>query len=64
MVPEMATFVAILFVFMLIYGVASQSLIDPYRRKNWATFWHILDYIFVLPYWQMYGDLQLDRYIL
>ncbi len=61
MIPELATFVLILLVFALMYGVAGQCLIDPYRRTTWENFWQIMDYIFVLPYWQMYGDLQLDR---
>lgn len=46
---------------MLAYGVASQSLINPYRRHEWSGFPGLLYDIFLLPYWQMYGELSLEE---
>ena len=46
---------------MLAYGVASQALIDPYRELTLETLGPLLKDIVFLPYWQMYGELSLDR---
>lgn len=61
MLPEILTFVFLLAIFMLAYGVASQSLINPYRRHEWSGFPGLLYDIFLLPYWQMYGELSLEE---
>ena len=51
----------LLIVFILAYGVAVQALIDPYRPFSWSHFSTLIQDIIFLPYWQMYGELQLDR---
>lgn len=62
-IPEIVTFMFLLFIFILGYGVASQAMIDPYRVFSWAGFGKLmLEDVFLLPYWQMYGELSLDRY--
>ncbi len=55
------TFVFLLVVFILAYGVASQAIIDPYRQFSWDGVWPLMFEIMFLPYWQMYGELSLDR---
>ena len=50
----------LLIVFILAYGVAVQALIDPYRPFTWTDLEHLVQDIIFLPYWQMYGELQLD----
>ena len=52
----------LLLIFILAYGVASQAVIDPYRPHDWDTFGEMLSSIVFLPYWQVYGELQLDGY--
>ena len=54
----------LLIVFILAYGVSSQAIIDPYREFKLENFGPLLFNIFFLPYWQMYGELQLERYIM
>ena len=51
----------LLIVFILAYGVAVQALIDPYRPFSWTDLEHLVQDIVFLPYWQMYGELQLDE---
>ena len=50
----------LLIVFILAYGVAVQALIDPYRKFSWGELEHLIQDIIFLPYWQMYGELQLE----
>lgn len=50
----------LLVVFMTSYGVASQTLIDPYRDGTGNIFRDVLHKIFIMPYWQMFGELSLD----
>ena len=52
----------VLVIFIFAYGVASQALIDPYRPLSTKTFGKFLFDMFMLPYWQMYGELSLERY--
>jgi len=48
-------------VFILAYGVSSQAIIEPYREFTLESLGPLLFNIFFLPYWQMYGELQLER---
>lgn len=59
----MKTFVFILLAAVVCYGVASQSLIDPYRVQlnSWEEFKNLFGSVFLLPYWQMYGELNLEE---
>ena len=59
-IPEIIIFVALLVIFIIAYGVANQAIIDPYRDLEWKNIGPLLYDILVLPYWQMYGDLQLE----
>ena len=60
-IPEIVTFMLLLIVFILAYGVSSQAIIDPYREFSLENFGPLLFNIIFLPYWQMYGELQLER---
>ena len=60
-IPEIITFMFLLIIFILAYGVASHALIDPYRMLNMSEIAPLLLDIVFLPYWQMYGELSLDR---
>ncbi|CAH1793997.1 unnamed protein product, partial [Owenia fusiformis] len=55
MLTDLLFFIAILLVFILAYGVASQAL----RYPNAPVSWNLLKDIVYLPYWQMYGELEL-----
>lgn len=57
----MKTFVFILLLGVVAYGVGSQSLIDPYRILSWEGVRSAFVGAFVLPYWQLYGELSLDQ---
>jgi hypothetical protein len=59
-IPEIVTFVALLAVYIIAYGVANQAIIDPYRELKLENAAGLLYKILVLPYWQMYGELQLE----
>ena len=61
-IPEIITFMFLLIIFILAYGVASHALIDPYRMLNMSEIAPLLLDIVFLPYWQMYGELSLDRF--
>lgn len=52
-------FIIILIVFMLAYAVAAQALQYPKRDFYWGIFNDILYY----PYWQLYGELNLEQSI-
>eukprot|EP00057_Strongylocentrotus_purpuratus_P006530 XP_011661004.1 PREDICTED: transient receptor potential cation channel subfamily M member 1 isoform X3 [Strongylocentrotus purpuratus] len=56
MMHEMVTFLCILAMFLLGYGVASQSLLFPDQDFGWFPFKNAL----VVPYFQIYGELYLD----
>ena len=49
-------FMLILVVFMLAYAIGTQALLYPRREFYWGIFTDILYH----PYWQMYGELNLD----
>ena len=46
----------LLVVFILGYGVAAQALLYPVR----PFYLYVFKDVFMLPYWQMYGELQLE----
>jgi len=50
------SFVLIMMVFIVSYGVASHALRYPHEEASWAT----LKDIIYLPYWSLYGELNLD----
>jgi len=60
-IPEIITFAVLLMIFIMAYGVASQAIISPYREISWAEMGELVANIIFLPYWQMYGELSLDR---
>ncbi len=52
----------LILVFMCAYAVALQSLVDPYRVLN--HWWEVLAAAWdglILAYFQMYGELQLEK---
>nr|XP_039250494.1 transient receptor potential cation channel subfamily M member-like 2 isoform X2 [Styela clava] len=57
MIKDLLTFLFILAVFLLAYGVASQALLYP----NETDFAQIIVGIIYKPYWQIYGELFLDE---
>ena len=61
-IPEIITFLMLLIVFIAAYGVGSQAIINPYRQFNgdWQSVEELIQGIFFLPYWQMYGELNLE----
>ena len=60
MIPEITTFLLLLVIFILGYGVASQALLNPHQQFSWAELPALLSNIIFLPYWQMYGELSLE----
>ena len=62
MLPQLWTFLVLLIVFLLGYGMASQALITPAAKFKSAyignlDFW---EGILFTPYWQMYGELNVE----
>ena len=55
------TFLLLLIVFLTAYGVGSQALIDPYRQFSLENILELIEHVFFLPYWQMYGELNLEQ---
>ncbi|XP_022086912.1 transient receptor potential cation channel subfamily M member 3-like isoform X2 [Acanthaster planci] len=53
MIRDLLYFMLILLVFLVSYGVARQAILYP--RSEWE--WKILADIFLIPYWQVYGEL-------
>ncbi|XP_057292178.1 transient receptor potential cation channel subfamily M member 3-like isoform X1 [Hydractinia symbiolongicarpus] len=53
---DMMYFLVILFVFLLAYGVATKAILQPQ-----AAGWHMLRDIFFHPYYNIYGELFIDR---
>ena len=51
----------LLIVFLTAYGVGSQALIDPYREFSLENILELIEHVFFLPYWQMYGELNLEE---
>lgn len=60
MIPEIISFMLILIIFILGYGVASQALLNPATEFQWSTFPELLKSITFQPYWQMYGELNIE----
>ncbi|KAK4316372.1 hypothetical protein Pmani_012451, partial [Petrolisthes manimaculis] len=64
MITEVAVFLGLLIIFILGYGIASQSLLnldrnyDSFSIVSLANFTHD---VLLTPYWQMYGELLLDQ---
>lgn len=53
---ELTTFLLVLIVFLLAYGVARHSLLYGQTEPSW----NILGDILFHPYWQLYGELSFD----
>ena len=49
-------FMGIMGLFIVSYGVASRALRFP--RSQWS--WHLLMNVIYMPYWQVYGELNLS----
>lgn len=54
---ELKTFLLVLIVFLLAYGVARHSLLYGQTELSW----NILRDILFHPYWQLYGELSFDE---
>ena len=63
MIPEIVTFMLLLIIFILGYGTASQALLNPAAQFNIAELPQIISNIIFLPYWQMYGELNLESVV-
>ena len=61
MLPELFIFMMLLSIFILGYGTASQALIHPSRSFDWSSVPSLVEGILFLPYWQMYGEISLDK---
>ncbi|XP_063591914.1 transient receptor potential cation channel subfamily M member-like 2 [Penaeus indicus] len=63
MISEVLVFMALLVIFILGYGIASQGLMHPGRdvsSLNLTDVGQIMREVLLTPYWQMYGELLLD----
>ncbi|XP_037787629.1 LOW QUALITY PROTEIN: transient receptor potential cation channel subfamily M member 2-like [Penaeus monodon] len=63
MISEVLVFMALLVIFILGYGIASQGLMYPGRdvsSLNLTDVGQIMREVLLTPYWQMYGELLLD----
>ena len=62
MVPQLQTFIVLLVVFLLGYGMASQALITPAAKfkHDYIGNLSLVEGILFAPYWQMYGELNLE----
>ncbi|KAI0235113.1 Transient receptor potential cation channel subfamily M member 1 [Lamellibrachia satsuma] len=56
-IRDLLKFLLVLAVFIMSYGVASRALLFPKSELSWA----LLRDIVYLPYWQLYGELQLEE---
>ena len=63
MLPQLYTFLVLLIIFILGYGMASQALITPGAKFKHAFIgnYSLVEGIFFAPYWQMYGELNIDE---
>ena len=61
MIPQVLTFMVLMLVFIAAYGVCSQAIIDPYRKFDWNGVEMLFLDTIMLPYWQMFGELSLDK---
>ena len=62
MLPQLQTFIVLLVVFLLGYGMASQALITPAAKfkHDYIGNLSLVEGILFAPYWQMYGELNLE----
>ena len=62
MLPQLWTFLVLLIVFLLGYGMASQALITPAAKFKSAYIGNLsfVEGILLTPYWQMYGELNVE----
>lgn len=60
---EVLVFMALLVIFILGYGLAAQSLLQPSpsRTLDAESLIATVKSVILTPYWQMYGELQLDE---
>ena len=63
MIPEIVTFMLLLIVFILGYGTASQALLNPKEKFQEEDIPGFINNIIFLPYWQMYGELNLENVV-
>ena len=63
MISEIVTFMMLLIVFILGYGAASQALLNPHREFIISDMPQMISNIVYLPYWQMYGELNLESIV-
>ena len=63
MIPEIITFMLLLIIFILGYGTASQALLNPALKFDTAEIPNFIYNIIFLPYWQMYGELNLESVV-
>ncbi|XP_037787974.1 transient receptor potential cation channel subfamily M member-like 2 [Penaeus monodon] len=66
MITEVLVFMALLVIFILGYGIASQSLLHPSHYSftfNVTQVGSIIESVILTPYWQMYGELLLDEIV-
>ena len=63
MLPQLYTFLVLLIIFILGYGMASQALITPGAKFKSAFIgnYNLVEGVLFAPYWQMYGELNLDE---
>nr|XP_027237709.1 transient receptor potential cation channel trpm-like [Penaeus vannamei] len=64
MISEVLVFMALLVIFILGYGLASQGLLYPGRdvsSLNMTDVGQLMREVVLTPYWQMYGELLLDE---
>lgn len=54
---DLISFMAIVFMAMLAFGVINIAILEP----NTALEWSIISKIFYKPYYQMYGELFLEE---
>ena len=63
MLPELISFLVLLIIFILAYGTASQALLSPYSTFQPEYLHKLSQGVMWLPYWQMYGELSLDKLV-
>ncbi|XP_074651257.1 transient receptor potential cation channel subfamily M member 3-like [Tubulanus polymorphus] len=52
MVVDMLTFIVILLIVLMSFGVCRQSLLNPYEEPNWR----LVRDIYLMPYFMLYGE--------
>ena len=61
MLPELISFLVLLVIFILAYGTASQALLSPKASFHLDNIYVLIENVLWLPYWQMYGELSLEK---